>query len=201
MEEETKQIEDAFFIPSFQTITNIDKSNATATEIIAREREALISISPAISRIEDEWLEPLLTQVFEICQRQGLLPEPPVELSEGQSVRLEFTGVLSSAPKLTESVAALNFFQEFGVMLEFMPEDERVKAMNGLNYQNIIKTLMDNRNLPVDFRKSETEMEDKAKQDQLAQENAMLQQQITEMAKSQDLTKAPEQGSPMEGMM
>ncbi len=200
LEEDAKQIEDAFFIPSFQTITNIDKSNATATEIIAREREALISISPAISRIEDEWLEPLLTHVFEICEAQGLLPEPPVELQEGGSLRLEFTGVLSSAPKLTESVAALNFFQEFGVLLEFMPEDERLKAMNGLNYGEIMKTLMENRNLPARFRKTETEVNAEAEKDALAQQNQMMQQQMVDMAKSQDLSKAPEAGSPMEGL-
>lgn len=200
LEEEARQIEDAFFIPSFQTITNIDKSNVTATEILAREREALASISPAISRIEDEWLEPILEDVFEIANKRGLLPEPPQELQEGALIRLEFTGVLSSAPKLTESVSALNFFQEFAVLAEFMPENERLKAMSGIKYDSIIKTLAENRNLPADWFKSKQEMEEEAAKAAAEQQQAQQMQMMADVAKGQDLTKAPEEGSVMEGV-
>jgi len=200
LEEEVKQIEDAFFIPSFQAITNIDKSNATATEIIAREREALIAINPSISRIENEWLEYILQEVFDTLQAQGRFPEPPPELEDEVRLKLEFTGLLSSAPKLIESVSAMNFFQEFGMLLEFMPDDERAKAMNGIKYDEVIKTLMDNRNLPPRFRKSKQEMEEEAQKDQAQQQAMMEQQQMLELAKSQNLNEAPQDGSVAQGM-
>jgi len=200
LEEEVKQIEDAFFIPSFQTITNIDKSNVTATEILAREREALAAISPAISRIEDEWLEPILEDIFKIANKRGLLPEPPQEL-EGGVIRLEFTGILSSAPKLTESVSVMNYFQELGVMLEFMPENKRIETMSSLDFYEINKTLQENRNLPARFRFSREEMEEEAAKIQQQQQQAQEQEMLANVAKQQNLNQAPEEGSPMEGVM
>jgi len=200
LESEVKDIEDAFFIPSFQTITNIDKSNVTATEILAREREALAAISPAISRVEDEWLEPNLEDVFDLLQGKRLFPEPPAELEEGAQLRLEFTGVLSSAPKLTESVATLSYFQELAAIMEFMPEAERQAVLNSHNFDEITKTLQENRNLPARFRKSEAEIEEENKQQAMLAQQQQQQQMMADVAQSQDLNKAPQEGSIMSGV-
>ncbi len=195
-----KDIEDAFFVPSFQTITNIDKSNATATEIIARQNEALIQISPAVSRTEDEWLDKLLKDVFVILQDKRMFKEPPIELGDSSEFRLEFTGVLSSAPKLSESISTMNYFQELSVLMEFMPEDKRMEIMNSHNFYEITKTLQENRNLPARFRRSQEEIEEETAEQQQAQQQAMEQQQMMELAKSQDLSKTPEEGSAMGGL-
>ena len=201
LEAEVKEIEDAFYIPSFQTITNIDKSNATATEIIARQNEALINISPAIARLEDEWLDPLLSQVFTLLQAKGKFEPPPVELKNNTEFRLEFTGVLSSAPKIAESISISNYFQELAPLLEFMPEDTRAEVINSHNFYEITKTLQENRNLPARFRKTPQEIEEETAKQQQAMQQAMQQQQMTELAKSQDLSKKPQDGSPMEAIV
>ena len=126
--------------------------------------------------------------------------EPPQEL-EGGVIRLEFTGILSSAPKLTESVAVMNYFQELGVMLEFMPENKRIETMSSLDFYEINKTLQENRNLPARFRFSREEMEEEAAKIQQQQQQAQEQEMLANVAKQQNLNQAPEEGSPMEGAM
>jgi hypothetical protein len=194
LESETKQIEDAFFIPSFQTITNIDKSNATATEILARQQEALATISPSISRIEDEWLEPIISKVFKILYDQGLISPPPSSLGQESVLKIEFTGVLSSSPKLAESYSIRSYFEELGIVLNFAPDEERMKMFMSLNFYEINKTLQQNRNLPVSFIKTKEEIEEemnKIREQQQAQEN---QQQMVDLAKSQDLGELQQKG-------
>jgi hypothetical protein len=201
LEDEVKQIEDAFHIPTFQTITNIDKSNATATEIIARQQEALVGISPSISNIEDEFLEPILNDTFDFAQEHNLLPEPPIELEEGALIKLEFTGVLSSAHKLAESVAGLSYFQEIGSIMQFMPEEKRVEIMNSHNWYQITKDFQENRNLPANWRFSREEVEEETNKQMAAQRAAQQEQAMMDAAGKQDLNQTPEEGSVMAGVV
>ncbi len=200
LEAEVKQIEDAYYVPSFQTITNIDKSNATATEIIARQQESLISISPSVSRTEDEWLEPVLEDVFEIAAEQGLLPEAPIELGDEALIRLEFTGFLSSAPKLSESIAIMNYFQERTILMEAMPESVRLEAANKIKFSEVDRILAENRNIPVDIFYTDSEMEERSKKDAAIQAEQQQQSELLQAASRQDLNKAPEEGSVMSGV-
>ena len=135
-----------------------------------------------------------------ILQDKRMFKEPPIELGDSSEFRLEFTGVLSSAPKLSESISTMNYFQELSVLMEFMPEDKRMEIMNSHNFYEITKTLQENRNLPARFRRSQEEIEEETAEQQQAQQQAMEQQQMMELAKSQDLSKTPEEGSAMGGL-
>ena len=201
LEDLVKKIEDAFYIPTFQAITNIDKSNATATEIIARKEEALVKINPSVSNIEDEWLELILTDVFAFVQEKGLIPEPPIELSDTSLVKLEFTGVLSSAPKLAETSAIFNYFEGLSVLMNAMPDEQKLEVINSHNYTEIVKTLQQNNNFPARFRYSDEEIEKNAADQQAQQQQAIQQQELMKVAGGQDLNKAPEDGSVMAGMV
>ena len=86
-------------------------------------------------------------------------------------------------------------------MLEFMPENKRIETMSSLDFYEINKTLQENRNLPARFRFSREEMEEEAAKIQQQQQQAQEQEMLANVAKQQNLNQAPEEGSPMEGVM
>lgn len=84
----------------------------TATEVIQRSTERMRLLGPVLGRLENEFLNPLVTRVFGIMVRLDLLPEPPEEI-QGQEMRIEYQSPLARAQK---SQLAQGFTQALGVI-------------------------------------------------------------------------------------
>lgn len=70
----------------------------TATEVIQRSTERMRLLGPVLGRLENEFLNPLVTRVFGIMHRLNLFPKPPEEI-QGQDMRIEYQSPLARAQK------------------------------------------------------------------------------------------------------
>jgi hypothetical protein len=77
-----QMVERAFFVDLFRAISNIDRGDVTATEILEKKEEKLLSLGPVLEQINDGFLDPFFDRVFGIMLRRGLVPEPPEELAD-----------------------------------------------------------------------------------------------------------------------
>ena len=127
-----QMIQQAFFNDLFLMITNIGKSNVTATEIAERQQEKLLMLGPVLSRINEEFLDPIVERVYDELQRRNMLPEAPEELA-GQDIRIEYTSMLYQAQKMV-GVAAI----ERGVSFVGNLAAARPDALDKINVDGII---------------------------------------------------------------
>lgn len=99
MAEIQQRIRRCFFEDLFLMISQDDRSNVTAQEIIARKEEKLLMLGPVLERLNDELLDPLIDRSFNIGLRNGMFPPPPPEL-QGQDLSVEYVSVMAQAMKL-----------------------------------------------------------------------------------------------------
>jgi hypothetical protein len=76
--------------------------NMTATEVMQRRDEHLRLLSPFVSRLSDELLNPIIERTFAVMMRNFLFPPPPPEL-RGQGWTVEYMGPLAQAQRAAQA--------------------------------------------------------------------------------------------------
>ena len=64
----------------FHAISNIEKSNVTATEVIARQNEKFLQLGPVMINLEEDLLRPLVDISVYRAQTRGLIEDAPESL-------------------------------------------------------------------------------------------------------------------------
>ncbi len=95
------QIRTTFFADILQIVSDADM---TATEVVQRTTERMRILGPIIGRIESELLGPLISRVFGILSRMGVMPPAPPDLA-GLDMAIEFVSPIAMAQKQTEANA------------------------------------------------------------------------------------------------
>ena len=75
-----------------------DRRQITAREIEERHEEKLLVLGPVLERNQNELLDPLINNTFEIALAEGLFPPPPEDLV-GVDINIEYVSVLAQAQK------------------------------------------------------------------------------------------------------
>lgn len=83
--EKRRAIEEAFFVPLFNAITQLDR-DATATEVRAIVSESRELFHPIFANLTREFQGPVLRRAFSILLRQGELPPPPPAVFQNDSL-------------------------------------------------------------------------------------------------------------------
>jgi len=99
----------------------MNRSNVTATEISERAEEKLLLLGPVLERIETELLIPCFDRVFNILERNNLLPDAPIELM-GMDIKPEFIGLLANAQKSATLSSIKNLFSFVSYAAKADPE-------------------------------------------------------------------------------
>lgn len=94
----------SFFADLFLMISQADRPNMTAREIVERHEEKLLALGPVLERLESELLDPLIDRTFNIMLEDGLLPPPPQEL-QGHELDVEYISMLAQAQKMVGTTA------------------------------------------------------------------------------------------------
>lgn len=95
-----ERINKAFYADLWLAMTMDDRNErATAREVSERHEEKLLALGPTLERLHDELLDKLIERVYGICERRGLIPPPPQELS-GASIRVEYISIMAAAQRL-----------------------------------------------------------------------------------------------------
>ena len=93
----------------------------TATEVVQRTEERMRLMAPAISRLQSEFLDPLIERVYSICLRKGLFPKPP-ESIQGQDLRVEYVSPVAKAQRMTQVIGFQRLLESLGQIAQAKPE-------------------------------------------------------------------------------
>lgn len=97
------------------------RSNVTAVEWDLRKSESLVMLGPALERIDNEVLRPVLERVFAIANRAGLIPPPPPEI-QGQMMTIDFVSMLAQAQQATKAASIERVLSLAGNLVGVVPE-------------------------------------------------------------------------------
>lgn len=144
------------------------RSNVTALEWDLRKSESLVMLGPALERIDNECLKPIIERVFGIAARAGILPPPPPEI-QGQMINIEFVSMLAKAQSAAKAGSIERVLSLAGNLVAVKPE-----VMDNIDTDYALdkySSLLDND--PKMIRSMEAVMairENRARQAQAAQE-------------------------------
>jgi hypothetical protein len=78
---------------------------------------------PQLSRITNEWIDPLLTRTLDIMERSGMIPRRPEILrNKNVNVRVEYLSPAIRAQKITEARAVVGAFSDLGPIAAQRPD-------------------------------------------------------------------------------
>lgn len=97
-EQVRQRVRRAFYEDLFLMVSQIDRSDVTATEIIERREEKLMALGPVLEQLNQDLLDPLIDIAFQVGLRQELFPEPPDEL-KGANLKVEYISMMAQAQK------------------------------------------------------------------------------------------------------
>jgi len=92
----------------------------TAREVDELHEEKILQLGPALESQEDELLDPFIDRLFEIMNRNGMIPPPPSQL-EGSELRVEYISVLAQAQKMLGLVSVEKIAQFIVELSQFEP--------------------------------------------------------------------------------
>jgi len=94
-----ERIRRSFFEDLFLMLSMSDRRQITAREIEERHEEKLLALGPVLEQLNQDLLNPLIDNTFNIMVEQGLLPTPPEEL-QGLDLKVEYISIMAQAQKL-----------------------------------------------------------------------------------------------------
>lgn len=126
-------IERSFFVDMFLLIANIDRGDVTATEVLEKKEEKLLTLGPVGKQIDGGFLDPFFDRLYGIMMRRGMIPQPPPEM-EGVSFHLEYESITAQAQRAqgrqgidTFAMFLMNAAKEDPTILDIADTKEMVK--------------------------------------------------------------------------
>jgi hypothetical protein len=166
----------AFYVQALQGILQRgDSSPLKATEVVARQQQALRAMAPVVSRLQAEFLVPLVDRVFALMLKRGEFDDPPNAL-QGKEMQVEFISPAATAQQSAEADNVMNWLQQVFPVLEMDPQ-----GTANIDTDKIIRGLGEMNNVPPEFIVSQEETQ------AAREENAQLERarQVLELRRQQ----------------
>ena len=170
----------------FEAISNIGKSNATATEINAIQSEKLLQLGPLMTSLEDDLLRPLVDISVYRVQARGLIEEAPPSIQNTRFTPIYISLVAMSL--MTRSRENLTMFENlvFNLAARQLEVGETDIVTDNLDYDAIYDIYALNFRVPASISRSKLDVED------MRNERAQR-MQAAQMAELQAEQQTPEQ--------
>lgn len=174
MEQRREMIGRAFFVDQLQNVASRgDKSPLTATEVMQRREETLRTMSPQVTRMQAEFLGPLIERTFNLMARAGMIPPAP-ERIRGQELKVEFVSPAFLAQRTSEVDNITRWVQ---LVTPVAQTDPQTLALV-FNTEEYIRTTADLLNIPPELVNSpkvvEQARQQMMKMQQMQQQTEML---------------------------
>lgn len=200
MQKYENAINNAYMVNLFQMLqqlaenTNRDKTAFEVMQLVSEKHSLII---PVVSRILEEGLQPLFLKLFQIALDDGLLGELPAEF-EGRlpAVSVKFDSPLALAAQRSKIKAVFDSVNQLAGLAQI----DGGRCFDILNTDKIAEDIMESGGTDPAYLRSKSEIEQIRAERQQAMDQQAAQQQIVDLAKSQDLMKKAEAGSAMEAM-
>lgn len=186
MDQKRTLINDAFWNTLFQIL--VDTPNMTATEAMLRAQEKGALLAPTASRIETEFLTPMVERELDILAAAGELPPmPDVLMESGGLFEIEFSSPLERARRAEEGVAILRTFEQLAPMAQVAGPS----VFRRFNMDEAAKVLAEINGVPSSILLSDDELEQaKAAEQQQAELASVLQAAPVAASAAKDLAQA-----------
>lgn len=185
IEESRRIINDSFYLNLFQIL--VETPTMTATEVLARTQEKGILLAPTASRLEQEYLGPMIERELDILSRQGKLPELPAELVEaGGEYTIKYESPLTRAQRSSQ---LLGIQETMNMAMTIASADPTV--LDRLNFDEMLKQTADINNTPASVIRSDTETDElRARKQQAQNQQQMLEQAPAMAGAARDIAEA-----------
>lgn len=182
-----ERIRQAFYADLFLMLSQDDRAQrATATEINERREEKLLALGPVLEQLNQDLLDPLVDLVFDLMDKQGLIPTAPQEL-QGVPLRVEYISIMAQAQKLV-SVSGIERFQQF--LLAQMQADP--SALDVVNTAELVSQYGDITSVPPGVIRPKEEVDAiQAEKAKAQQAKAMAEQIPAAAGAANQLANAP----------
>lgn len=194
---ETRQrIKSGMYEDVFQMMRSLGdqlKAGITATEIDARKQEQLLELGPLLDRLNGEWFEPIIDQVFSLAVKRSSLawqflsrneavpqgvdmyiPPPPPAL-QGAKLSIDYISILAQAVRVAE-IQGINQVTTYILQLaEAKPE-----VMDKFDFDKAVAIMADRTGVPPECIVSDDQVAQIRQQRQQAQQQAQQAQQQQE---------------------
>ena len=171
-----ERIRKVYFEDLFLLLSQSDRRQITATEIDARREEKLLALGPVLERLNQDLLDPLIDNTFEIMLRQGLVPDPPEEL-QGQDLKVEYISIMAQAQKLA-GLSGIERFAGFIAQIANLAPG----IVDKLDSDQLADVYGDITSVPPGIVRGDDEVEQIRQQRAQAQAQAQQQEQMAQAA-------------------
>lgn len=173
-----RAIQESFFI---DLIAEGKQGRMTTLEVSQREQDRLGRMAPQMSRIQTELLGPILITLYEELLEEGLIGEPPGELSESK-VAIVYNSPLSKAQRQASSIGLQRFLNNLSAIGQVFPE-----VLKAPHPMRLIEELRQIESVPLSVMRTDEEFAEEVQKEQDAknQQAAVDQtQQLTEAGRN-----------------
>lgn len=121
----TRRLEESLMASVFAAVGMESRpAQMSATEYMARRREAVQQMGPALASYEPNVLSRMLERVYSLAVRAGRMPLPPENLAQMGAFELshEYLGPLSQALRQSGSESTLSFLEAVGSIARVAPQ-------------------------------------------------------------------------------
>lgn len=180
-EQVRQRISRSYYEDLFLMLAQSDRRQITATEIEERHEEKLLALGPVLERLNQDLLDPLIDNTFEIMARQGLIAEPPEEL-QGEKLKVEYISIMAQAQKLVGLAGIERFTTYASNVAAVSPE-----TLDKIDSDQLIDVYGDLTSIPPGIVRSDEDaagIRQKRAEAQQAQEKLMAVEQASNAAKN-----------------
>jgi hypothetical protein len=190
-----QQIRDMLFA---DPLGPVDSKHQTATEIEARQQNAVKRNAAAFTRMESELVNPIVTKSAYLLNEHGMLPDINISGQnmefkiDNQKIGIEFASPLDAVQKEKDLRSMMTFYQSISGL--FGP----TAVMAVTDIAKLPQLLAEKLDIPLELVKSETEVKQILQQlQQAAQQQQQAQQQASQQQQQQGNAQTP-QGAPQQ---
>lgn len=204
LEKSQKDVNAAFFVDLFLMIHNRTQSGRgtpTAMEIQQLASEKSFLLAPILINQQQENFNRLFERVFEIKSKEpGALPPLPKELKDTE-LDIEYISPLVRAQQGAQTQQILQGMGELGQLMQIAPDIKDI-----VDFDTLARKILENRGVPQSCIMMDEEVQQMRQaraqaQEQMQQQMQAQAQQQAMMAGYEGLSKAPEEGSPIQQLL
>lgn len=178
------RIKQSFYDDLWHVISNLQKGQVTAEEIRALKEEKLQDIGPVVDRLNQDLLDPLIENTFDIMVAQRRIPPPPPELRK-QPLRVEYTSIMAQAQKALGISTIERFSAQAAQIKEMNPDNPSV--LDKVDFDELFDHYGDGLTLPPGIVRDDEQVaaiRDQRAQAQATQQKLAAAEQASKTAKN-----------------
>jgi hypothetical protein len=167
LEKVKASINDTFF---YDAINLIKADRMTATEVMQRVEENMRILGPTYSRLQHEFLEPLVMRSYGILKRRGKLPPPPDTIARaGGYVKIEYESPMARAQRTSDIMAIQRTISLVAPVAEAVPQ-----ILDNYDFDEMARHIARITGLPQKMVKDSDRVQEERQQRAQAQQAQMM---------------------------